>query len=116
MANMANLYADEQFPRPVVEFLRNFGHNVLTTQEAGQANQGIPDEEVLLYAINCDRAVITQNRYDFRRLHRLNPDHAGIIVCSRDLNWERLATRTHQAICNLESLKGQLITVNRPQI
>jgi hypothetical protein len=35
---MANLYADEQFPRPVVEFLRNFGHNVLTTQEAGQAN------------------------------------------------------------------------------
>ena len=112
---MANLYADEQFPIPVVKFLRNFGHNVLTTQEAGQANQGIPDEEVLKYAISCDRAIITLNRYDFRRLHRLNHDHAGIIVCSKDLNWERLATRINQAIGDLESLKGQLITVNRPQ-
>lgn len=28
---MAHLYADEQFPRVVVELLRNLGHDVLTS-------------------------------------------------------------------------------------
>jgi hypothetical protein len=31
---MASFYADEQFPFQVVELLRNFGHDVLTVQEA----------------------------------------------------------------------------------
>ena len=44
---MARLYADEQYPFPVVKLLRNFGHDVMTVQEAGKANQKIPDEEVL---------------------------------------------------------------------
>jgi hypothetical protein len=38
---MARFYADEQFPLPVVELLRNLGHDVLTVQEAGNANQRI---------------------------------------------------------------------------
>ena len=112
---MARLYADEQFPLPVVEFLRSLGHNVLTVQEAGKANQGIPDLEVLAFAIDNDRAVLTWNRQDFVQLHKLNPNHAGIVVCSKDLNWERQATRINQAISNLEKLRGELIRVNRPQ-
>ena len=32
---MSRFYADEQFPYAVVEHLRNFGHDVLTVQEAG---------------------------------------------------------------------------------
>ena len=35
---MARLYADEQYPYPVVELLRALGHDVLTVQEAGRAN------------------------------------------------------------------------------
>ncbi len=37
---MARLYADEQFPRPVVEFLRNLGYDVLTVQlyQVGRAD------------------------------------------------------------------------------
>jgi hypothetical protein len=31
---MARLYADEQYPYPVVEFLRALGHDVLTVQES----------------------------------------------------------------------------------
>jgi hypothetical protein len=30
---MARLYADEDFPRPVVEELRRLGHDVLTVQD-----------------------------------------------------------------------------------
>ncbi len=45
---MACLYADEQFPREVSDRLRMLGHDVLTVQAAGNANLGIPDENVFL--------------------------------------------------------------------
>jgi hypothetical protein len=41
---MARLYADENFPRPVVDKLCELGHDVLTIHEASKAGQKIPDE------------------------------------------------------------------------
>lgn len=38
---MAVFYANEQFPRRVVELLREFNHDVLTVQEAD--NRGLSD-------------------------------------------------------------------------
>ena len=111
---MARLYADEHFPRIVSELLRTMGHDVLTVQEAGNANLGIPDPEVLAFAVNNNRAVLTINRYDFIRLHRLQTDHAGIIVCTNDLDRNRLATRINEAISREEDLRGKLIRVVRP--
>ena len=40
---LASLFADENVPFPLVEALRNLGHDVLRAIEAGRANQGIPD-------------------------------------------------------------------------
>ncbi|NEP09634.1 MAG: hypothetical protein F6K14_05265 [Symploca sp. SIO2C1] len=111
---MARLYADEQFPRKVSELLRTLGHDVLTVQEAGNAGFGVPDSEVLGYAVNDNRAVLTINRYDFIRLHRSQPSHAGIIVCTEDHNLERLATRINEAISAEKTLSDKLIRVNRP--
>jgi predicted nuclease of predicted toxin-antitoxin system len=64
---MAFLYADEQFPLPIVKLLRDLGHDVLTVQESG--NSGLSDPEVLEFAIVNERTVLTQNRRDFKRLH-----------------------------------------------
>jgi len=111
---MARLYADEQFPRKVSELLRTMGHDVLTVQEAGNANLGIPDEEVLAFAIFDNRAVITLNRQDFSRLHRANSQHWGIIVCTNDTDRPRMVTRINEAIATQESLQGKLIRVVRP--
>lgn len=111
---MANLYADEQSPLLVVELLRTLGHDILTVQEAG--NTGLPDPDVLAFAVSNERAVLTQNRRDFIRLHRLQPDHAGIILCTEDRNFQRLATRINEAIYAEESLKSKLIRVNRPAV
>lgn len=111
---MARLYADEQYPYPVVELLRALGHDVLTVQEADKANQRIPDADVLVFATVENRAVITQNRKDFFRLHRTQPNHAGIIACTNDRNWEALAERIHAAITAAESLQGKLVRVVRP--
>jgi len=111
---VARFYADEQFPRQVSEFLRGMGHDILTVQEAGKAGLGIPDPEVLAFAISEERVVLTLNRYDFIRLHRLQTDHDGIIVCTEDQDFERLATRINEAISTEETLRGKLIRVNRP--
>ncbi|MEG4504926.1 DUF5615 family PIN-like protein [Microcoleus sp. F6_B4] len=112
---MAGLYADEQFPRVVVELLRALGHDVLTVQEASNANLGIPDEDVLAFAVAKERAVLTLNRIDFIRLHASQPNHAGIIVCKDDQqDRHRMATRISEAISNVETLRGKLVRVNRP--
>lgn len=74
MERVARFYTDENFPLPVVEFLRAMGHDVLTAREAGNANLRIPDEEVLAFAASSNRAVLTRNRRDFMQLHFLQPD------------------------------------------
>lgn len=110
---IARLYSNENFPLPVVQVLRTFGHDVLTTLDAGKANDAIPDDEVLRYASANQCAVITHNRKDFISLHRLNPDHEGIIVCTVDTDFSALAQRIHSQIQALNSLQGQLIRINR---
>jgi predicted nuclease of predicted toxin-antitoxin system len=111
---MARFYADEQFPKRVVELLRDLGHDVLTVQEAGKANLKIPDEEVLAFAVSEERAVLTLNREDFFRLHRFQPEHFGIIACTDDRDRERMAIRINEAISREEDLRGKLIRVVRP--
>ena len=111
---MARLYADEQFPRLVSELLRTMGHNVLTVQEAGNDNLGIPDRQVLAFAIRDHRAVVTLNRQDFIRLHRSNSEHFGIIVCTNDTDRSRMATRIDSALAIHVSLERKLIRVVRP--
>lgn len=94
---MALLYADEDFHYEVVEHLRRLGHDVLTVQEAGRA--GGSDAQVVADATQAGRAVLTYNRRHFRRLHRQQPNHAGIISCTRDDDdLDALATRVDQAI------------------
>jgi predicted nuclease of predicted toxin-antitoxin system len=110
---MADLYADEHFPYAVVEILRNLGHHVLTVKEAGKANQKIPDEEVLRFATEQNRAVLTLNRKDFIKLHYTYPNHGGIIVCRDDHNWESFAERIDHIIHTFSQLNGELIRVNR---
>ncbi|NDJ23951.1 hypothetical protein GS682_20345 [Nostoc sp. B(2019)] len=111
---MARFYADEQFPFPVVELLRTLGHDILTVQEAGNADQGIADDEVLAFATSQERSILTINRYDFIRLHRRNSNHFGIIVCTNNRNWEQFAARIDEAVIAEEPLQGKLIRVVRP--
>jgi predicted nuclease of predicted toxin-antitoxin system len=113
---MALLYADENFDHPVVAQLRSMGHDVLTAQQAGQANQRIPDPQVLAFAVAQGRAVLTFNRRHFVRLHQhMLPggSHAGIIVCTKDDDVAALALRIHQAICALPSLANQLVRIHK---
>ena len=110
---IARLYSNENFPLPAVEALRRYGHDVVTTHDEGKSQQSIPDDEVLRFSVENGRAVITHNRQDFIRLHREQPDHAGIIVCTDNPDFAALAAKVNEKLETLESLKGQLVRINR---
>lgn len=111
---MPRLYANENLPLPVVEALRQLGHDVLTTMESGKAGKAIPDEAVLAFATAEGRVLVTLNRKHFIRLHTLQPDHPGIVVCTFDLDYAALAQRIHGTIAAETKMSGRLIRVSRP--
>ena len=88
--------------------------DVLTSLDAGNAGQAIPDDAVLAYATTNGRALLTQNRRDFIRLHNAGVAHAGIIACTFDRDFVRQAARVDATIRAVPVLIGQLIRLNRP--
>jgi hypothetical protein len=110
---MARLYADENFPGPICDALRTFGHDVLTAHQAGQANQYIPDPQVLAFAIAQGRAVLTRDRWHFVRLHTRVRPHHGIIVCSEDTDYPAQAQKIHYALSQCPMLDNQLLRIHK---
>jgi hypothetical protein len=111
---MARFYANKNFPLPVVERLRQLGHDVTTVQETGKGSQQTSDDVVLQMATVDRRSVLTLNRKHFVRRHHASPNHAGIVACTVDADFEGQAQRIHDAVAGVEVLAGQLLRVNRP--
>jgi len=110
---VALIYTNENIEQQVVNALRALGHDVLTSLEAGNANRSIADKDVLTFAVSQNRILIIHNRVHFVRLHnhRAAP-HAGIVVCSVDLDYRGHAQRIHDALQS--GLADQLVRVSRP--
>lgn len=104
------------FPLRTVEELRRIGFDVLTAYEDEKANQAIDDETVLNRAAELDRVILTLNRRDFINLHKANPNHSGIIVCTEDFDRVGQAARITEKVSDSEDLKGILLRVYRPSI
>ncbi len=111
---MARLFADENFSQPVVIALRALGHDVLTVAEIGRANQGWPDDEVLAYATEHRRVLLSVNRLHFLRLHQRQPAHAGIVACTEDVDFDGLARRIHDALSATPFVAGQFLRIYKP--
>jgi predicted nuclease of predicted toxin-antitoxin system len=111
---MLQFYSNENLAMDLVKALRDLGYNALTSYEANQANQGIPDDQVLAYAIEQNRTVITLNRDDFLALHRSGVNHRGIIICKDDREYMRQAEVLHNYLEEqVESLENRLIRVQK---
>lgn len=111
---MTLLYANENFPLPVVESLRRLGHDVLTVREVGKAGRAVSDDEVLSFAASEGRTLLTLNRKHFVLLHRECHQHGGIIVCTFDPDFERQARSIHETLEKHPEPGGLLLRVNRP--
>lgn len=48
---LGEVVCERKLPFPVVDALRELGHDVLTVQETGRANQSVSDNEVLRFAV-----------------------------------------------------------------
>jgi hypothetical protein len=108
---MALLYADENFDYPVVEFLRQLGHDVITAQE--DSRTATPDPDILARAYSLGRAVLTHNRRHFERLDRQGVGHSGIVCAKHDPDFAALAARIDAAVSG--RIPGRwCIRVNRP--
>ena len=111
---MRGLYADENFPLPVVEELRRLGFDLLTMYEDDRANQSLTDDAVLSIASDKERAFLTLNRRHFIQLHQQRPKHQGIIVCTFDPDFIGQARRIGDALKQESELAGHLIRIYRP--
>ena len=112
---MARFYSNENFPAQTVRKLRELGHDVLTSLEAGNANRSVPDTEVLGFAASDGRILLTQNRLHFLRLHRAGlVAHAGIVLCTYDPDFERQALRIHAQVGAEGWVSGKALRVYRP--
>src|SRR2546425_9697321 len=70
--------ADENFPRPAVQALRQAG---LDVQWIAEVNAGAPDNEVLALCVSTGRTLLTFDK-DFGELayHRGLPSECGIVL------------------------------------
>lgn len=60
---MARFYSNENIPKQVADELTNrFRHDVLTSLAARNANRSIPDQDVLAFAVETARILLTYNR------------------------------------------------------
>jgi predicted nuclease of predicted toxin-antitoxin system len=100
----------------LIRLLRNAGHDLVTISEAFL--EGINDDDVLNYARENERVVVTHNVKDFERLHKINDNHPGIIAIYRETNSTKNMSfkAIVKALANLESasisLANQFISLN----
>ena len=109
---MALLFADENFPLPIVQILRTHGHDIITTQECGL--QGKDDPFLFSFASGQKRAVLTLDRFDYVKLHKKHTRHGGIVACTRDDDFAALAQRIHDAIELELNLADRLLRIYKP--
>lgn len=110
-----SFYSNENFALDMVKMLRRLGHTVITSYDAGQANQSIPDHEVLDYATQNNLAVITFNKDDFIELHNSGIQHSGIIVCKTDRDYQGQINFLHEYLQTQDSLSNRLIRIKKKQ-
>ncbi len=79
---MLRYYFDEHVKPAIPKELRKRGVDVLTTQEARRANQGIGDSDQLAYATSLGRVLVTQELREFGPLAGTQ-HHSGIIILQK---------------------------------
>ena len=110
-----NFLADENFPRPAVQALRQAGLDVLWIAEC---RAGAPDDEVLALSVSTSRVLLTFDK-DFGELayHQRLPAHCGIVLFRlTPQSPDEAALLAVAAIRSLESWVGHFSVVTRQSI
>ncbi len=80
-----SLYFDEDIATEIVENLRHRGFDVLCARDTQRLS--LTDETQIAFAVAQQRAIVTHNRHDFKKLHKSYLEkklpHWGIIIVKR---------------------------------
>lgn len=102
--------------RLLQRLLAEAGHDVLSVNQANLTSHS--DAEVLQFAAQTDRIVLTRNVTDFLALHESDANHSGILATheDRDVSKNMNFPTIVQAIGNLErsgwDIAGQFVSLN----
>lgn len=77
------LFADENLFEPIIVYLREKGHEVLSIRDAGFS--GISDEEVYKRACKEQHVIITIDK-DFSKIFCFPPEQCGGIILEKYTN------------------------------
>ncbi|MDX2285887.1 MAG: DUF5615 family PIN-like protein [Bacteroidia bacterium] len=108
---MIRLYADENFPMPVILKLRGLGYDIITVQE--DSRSGDEDLEVLRRALLLRRWLITLDRKDFKRMHLSGITHSGIIACTFNPDFDDFAQKIHRALSAIDLSTPSWVIIRR---
>ena len=106
------LLLDEMYPPAVAEQLRARGHDVVSVHEANYRRlESAPDEKLFAAALAEDRALVTENVPDFRRLDaealaRGEPHAVLIFTSNRQFPRGQPAT-TGRLVAAIHTILGQ---------
>jgi predicted nuclease of predicted toxin-antitoxin system len=106
------LLLDEMYPATLAEQLRARGHDVVAIHEAAYRRlEGAADAEVLAAAIEDERALVTENVPDFRRLEAAlfeqGGRHFGLVFTTNRQFPRGAASTLGQLVTALDALLGE---------
>ena len=107
-----NFVADESCARPVIQALREAGHDVLAIAEIAR---GATDEQVLEHALREKRVLITEDRDFGELLYARGRSSAGVILVRFPSRARRAKSATViEAVSKLGSRLRDAFTVVEP--
>jgi hypothetical protein len=113
------LLLDEMYPPAVAEQLRARGHDVVSVHDPEYRRlEGAPDEEVFTAALGDERALVTENVPDFRRLEAnalSRGEAAPTLVFTSNRQFPRGEPRTTgRLVAALHALLSEATTAHGP--
>lgn len=110
----ARFLADTNVPVKIIHSLRGLGYNTVTMQNVENTSQPenpMDDDQVLDYATQHKRTVVTLNKKHFKKLREDNVTHYGIIICRTDDEEHKRAKEIDAIAKANKSLQQQLFVV-----
>ncbi len=107
------ILANENVFEPIIEYLRNKGHEVISCRSPELS--GSTDDEVYQKAVSEGLAIVTMDK-DFMRIHRFPPYNCGGIILIKIYRRSveetaRIFSEFFEKI-NEERIKGNLVIIN----
>mgnify|MGYP001602724507 CR=1 FL=1 len=100
--------SDENIDVPAVKALKELGVDIISVQELDK--RGSPDEEILNFCKENERAVVTGDS-DYLRLHAKGAEHAGIVYLTKSLDTSQLIREIQKISLMFESIENGIVFI-----